>query len=238
MLKNSKYGTPLRYTGIPAIISLIVGLIFAPIRDALIDAETAQNVLLQAIPFVAIFITILMLFILLIAVVAIRLHGRISQRAHQAIERTLVVGLIVGMVSMLQAIHIVGYRFGFILLLISLLSFILWTHVTPREDDKNFPAPTNRENMFGGIAGLIVAGIFVAYLFLSFQPSEPYGIRQRQWEFMSDEQKAEVEDEALSEFQTLQIPYFVFISLIPGALAFFVVRETVMPKQKNDQQIT
>lgn len=41
----------LKYVGVPALVIFIFGLVSAPLRDAIFDQETAQEVLLQAIPF-------------------------------------------------------------------------------------------------------------------------------------------------------------------------------------------
>ena len=235
MEQRNLYFLWLKYVGVPALIVFIFGLVSAPLRDAIFDQETSQEVLLQALPFVSIFVTIILLFILLIAFVAIRLHKSIPHRTHRAIELTLVAGILVGLVSMFQSVNIVGYNYGFLLLLIILLSFILWIHVTPRmkSDDEKLPPFSRRDVMTGLIAGVITA-VLVISLFTSIgQPQEPFGLRQRQWESYDEDRQAEIRDQALSEFQSIQIPYFVVLSLVPGALVFFAVRELVASKTEE-----
>ena len=161
MARRDWYLIAWKYAGLPALAMLILGLIASPLRDALVDEETADEVLLQAIPYVAIFITIILLFILTIAFVAIRLHKRMVNHAHQAIEWTLVGGIVIGLTSMLQRVNIVAYEFGFLLLLFSLLAFILWTHVTPASagEQPSGQRTSNKETRMLGV--LLVVGILV-----------------------------------------------------------------------------
>jgi hypothetical protein len=229
---------PLKYAGIPAAIIFVFGLIFSPLRDAIFSEDQAQEVLLQAIPYVAIFITVLLLFIIFVAFVAIRLHKRVTHRTHQTIELTLVGGILIGLVSMLQSINIVGYQHGFLLLLFCLLSFILWTHVTPRATDsyKDVAGFSQRDTIAGAVVGIAIAALVIAFFSLSFKPEAPYGLRQRQWDTYDEDRQATIEDAAWSDYRSKSLPYFVILSLVPGALAFFGVREILVVGAKEDSE--
>jgi hypothetical protein len=48
------------------------------------------------------------------------------------IETVLIVGIVAGVIGMFQPWLIIFYKYGFIVLLVSTLGFIWWTHVRPR----------------------------------------------------------------------------------------------------------
>ena len=118
---------------IAAVITLLLGIVAGPVIDSLATEEQmATNVLLSAIPFVLIVVSIILLFISLIWLVASLLNNRISERIYRPIEWITIAGIILGIFGMFQPWSFAGYRFGFILLLFSTLSFILWSHVVPK----------------------------------------------------------------------------------------------------------
>jgi hypothetical protein len=51
---------------------------------------------------------------------------------HRPIERALIIGIIVGIVGLFQPIAFVFYTVSFIILFISTLGFIFWSHIIPR----------------------------------------------------------------------------------------------------------
>jgi len=89
-------------------------------------------VFLNAIPFVLIFVSIILTFIALIVVVSSLLSNNMSPRIYQFIERLLIAGIVLGVVGMFQPWLFIAYRYGFILLLFSTLAFILWSHILPK----------------------------------------------------------------------------------------------------------
>ena len=118
-------------------ILLILGLISNPIIRSLATPEQlAQNVLLNAIPFILIFAAIILAFIAVIAFVADALNSNISQRLYKVIERLLIGGIILGIFGMLQPWLHLAFKYGFLLLLFSTLGFILWSHVTPKREER------------------------------------------------------------------------------------------------------
>ena len=117
------------------VVSLILGLLSGPfIESRTTEQQRADNVLLNAIPFVLIFVAILLTFILLIVIIGSMLNNNVSQRIHNIILSILIAGIILGVLGMFQPWVFAAYKYGFVLLLISILLFIVWSHVTPRRE--------------------------------------------------------------------------------------------------------
>jgi hypothetical protein len=118
---------------ISAIVLLILGLVAGPlIRSWATEEQLAQNVLLSAIPFILIFVAILLGFITVITVVARLLNDNIDPKLYKTIESIIIAGIVLGIIGMFQPWHIIFYKNGFRVLLISTLAFMLWSHVTPK----------------------------------------------------------------------------------------------------------
>lgn len=118
---------------IAAIILLILGFAAGPvIRSIATEQQLASNILLSAIPFVLIFAAIILFFISLVAFLASILNHHISAQIHRPIELTIIAGIVLGIIGMFQPWWFTGFRVGFFVLLISTLSFILWSHIIPR----------------------------------------------------------------------------------------------------------
>ncbi|MBV7330957.1 hypothetical protein KFU94_22500 [Chloroflexi bacterium TSY] len=86
---------------------------------------------IQAILFIVGFLCVLGVFIYFIRRVSARLDNKIDPRTYTLVERLIIAGIIIGIVAMFQPWIFVGYKYGFLLLLFSTLSFIVWSHVTP-----------------------------------------------------------------------------------------------------------
>ena len=116
-------------------VLLILGFVAGRyINATMTEEQLADNIFINAIPFVLIFAAIILGFIAIIYVVASMLDNNISKRAHRIVEQILIVGIVLGVVGMFQPWIFEGYKYGFVLLLISTLSFILWSHVTPKRE--------------------------------------------------------------------------------------------------------
>jgi hypothetical protein len=112
---------------------LILGAAAGPVIQATAtEKQLASNVLLSAIPFILIFVAIVLTFIALISITASFLNYKISTQTYRPIELTIVAGIILGVVGMFQPWWFGGFRLGFYLLLLSTLAFILWSHIIPR----------------------------------------------------------------------------------------------------------
>jgi hypothetical protein len=114
-------------------LTLILGLVARPVINALTtEKQRATNVLLSAIPFILIFVSILLAFISLIRISASVLNNNISPSIYRAIEMVLIAGIVLGVLGMFQPWLIIFYKVGFIVLLLSTLGFIWWSHIKPK----------------------------------------------------------------------------------------------------------
>ncbi len=227
---NIRYAGPIRALGGIALVGIVIAVIFPALRDALIPAESQRAVLIQAVPFVAAFIAVLLLYILVIVLSARRLNGRISNRAHAPITWVLIVGIAAGVVFLFQPFFMIGYRFGFTLLLISTLGFILWSHIEPRSSrhDAALPPIKPTQHLVGAVVAAVVALLLFFTLLSANMPQEPYGLRQRVWDRYDEARKVEIASEMVNTFNVVEVPFLVMLSLFPAALAYFAVRE-LMP---------
>ena len=117
---------------IMAIVLSIAGLILAAvIPAAFTQQQLADNILLNAVPFVIVFVGILLCFITLIWLVALRYNDRISAARYRRVERWLIAGIVLGVIGMFQPWLFQAYQIGFLVLLGSTLGFIVWSHVVP-----------------------------------------------------------------------------------------------------------
>jgi hypothetical protein len=122
---------------IAAVTCLILGLAAGPtINATTTEAQRATNVILSAIPFVLIFAAIILFFIAFIWLVATALSHQISEKPYRLVERGLIAGIGLGIFGMFQPWLFAGYKYGFPLLLVSTLGFIVWSHITPRTGAK------------------------------------------------------------------------------------------------------
>jgi uncharacterized membrane protein (DUF485 family) len=114
-------------------VTLVLGLVAGPAIQALTtEKQRATNVLLSAIPFILIFVAILLAFISLINMSASVLNNSISSRIYLAIERILIAGIVLGIFGMFQPWLLILYKIGFMVLLVSILGFIWWSHIKPK----------------------------------------------------------------------------------------------------------
>lgn len=104
------------------------------INSTMTEEQLADNVFLNAIPFVLIFAAIILGFIAIIVVVGSMLNDNVPGRTHRIIEQILIAGIVLGVVGMFQPWIFEGYKYGFLLLLISTLGFIVWSHVAPKRE--------------------------------------------------------------------------------------------------------
>jgi hypothetical protein len=118
---------------ITIVVTLILGFVASPLINALTtEKQRATNVLLSAIPFILKFVAILLTFISMINMSASMLNDNISPRIHRAIERALIAGIVLGIFGMFQPWLIIFYKYGFLVLLVSTLGFIWWSHIKPK----------------------------------------------------------------------------------------------------------
>jgi len=120
---------------ISVVILLILGSIAGPlIRSNFTEKERVSNVLLEAIPFILFFVAIILTFITLISLVASVLNDNIARRTHMMIERIIMFGIVGGVIGLFQPWWFLVYKYSFMFLLVSTLSFILWSHIRPKRE--------------------------------------------------------------------------------------------------------
>ncbi len=230
---SSKYLGPIKRLGGIALVLFVIALIFPTISNAIFSEETRKQVLINAVPFFAAFIGILLLFALLIVLMAKRYNGRVPARCHSGIERVLVAGILFSVFFLFQPFSIVPYRYGFLLLLAATLSFILWSHVVPAgaRVSEGMPPLGTRQHLIGAAAALIVVVLMSVAIINMNAPTEPYGVRDRVWNSYSAERKAEVAAAATGDFSSVETPFIIIFSLFPAAVIYFAVREVVAERR-------
>ncbi len=124
--------TPAAIILIVAAILTAIGLITAPIIGALPADVRTNNVLITGVPFILMFVALVLAFVVFIHSVAVRLNGKISARSHGIIEAILIGGVVFGLLGMFQPWAIGGYQIGFHVLLVCFLAFNVWSHVSPK----------------------------------------------------------------------------------------------------------
>lgn len=95
--------------------------------------ETTQidNVIVIAVPFISYFVAILLVYIFLINLFSQILNYRISARIYKPVNTLIIAGIIGGILMMLQPFTIVLFKISFMVVLVSLLLFIVWSHIIP-----------------------------------------------------------------------------------------------------------
>ena len=111
---------------------VLLGLSFAarPLIVALASPEQANNnVLLIAIPFLLIFVPIILGYMALIVFTGKLISGRVPETVHRVIEYVFIAGIFLGIIGMFQPWVFALFKISFLVLLFSTLGFILWSHV-------------------------------------------------------------------------------------------------------------
>ncbi|GIV79940.1 hypothetical protein FKZ61_020795 [Litorilinea aerophila] len=95
------------------------------------EQQIANNVLLAAIPFILIFVAIVLAFVTLIVVASTYLSHAVPESIYRVVEYAAMAGILAGIVAMFQPWSLALYRLGFLLLFMATLFYILWSHISP-----------------------------------------------------------------------------------------------------------
>ncbi|MDW8317245.1 MAG: hypothetical protein RMN53_05275 [Anaerolineae bacterium] len=115
-----------------ALVLIVLGLIATRLVPILTTPQQrADNVLISAVPFILIFVGILLFYITLIVIAARTFSYRIDPKLYNGVMRVIIAGILLGILGMFQPWTIALYTYGFVLLLVSLLLYILWSHIVP-----------------------------------------------------------------------------------------------------------
>ena len=130
---TKRFRPPTRLLIIAAIL-LISGLLVQPITSKPPEKVTATTVLITGIPFLLIFVAILMTYIAQIVAKSRYYSNHISEKRFNPVFYACMAGIVIGILMMFQPFKLVFFTIGFLVLLFSLLSFIAVSHITPRKE--------------------------------------------------------------------------------------------------------
>lgn len=235
----SRYIAPMKWLGGIAILLFAFAYAFGNVAPTLVSENVRNGVLFHAIPFFAAFVGILLLFILLIVLVALRFNGKIPGRMYKGMEYVIIGGILFGVVCLFNPWNLVPYRYGFLLLLGSTLAFILWSHLAPpRTDyDAGIPRLTTMQQVIGFAAGLLVLAALTLGAISVNGPKPPYSLRERVWNSYPPERQAEVAAAAEQQFTSVEMPFLVVFNFFPAAAVYMVVRELAVGRRKAPEVV-
>lgn len=239
-MRPSEYRGPILWLGGSAIFAVVFGLLFRAVSPLLFPPALADQVIVQAIPFVGIFAAIILLFILSITLASLRFRRIVPLRTHRPVELLTIAGILIGIVALFQPWHLGPYSFGFGLVLISTLAYIFWSHIEPRSERATGAVPsfTRRASTAGTVSGLVIAILTFWWLAVAAVPSPPYGMFPRQYDRLAAEEQAEVAAQALVEYRYAYLPFLAIYAALPGVIGFYLVRETVTLRREEDEPST
>jgi hypothetical protein len=114
-----------------------IGGIVAVIMTFALALIVALQVRITAAVAVPLFVATVYEFALVIAVTARTLGGRVSYRAFMVGTLTIIAIILAGVVLMFQPITPKPFNLGFDFVLIALLAFNIWSHVTSKPREQN-----------------------------------------------------------------------------------------------------
>jgi len=212
-------------------VVLAFGGLFKLYTESQMSDEQQQEVLIKGIPYVTIFVALILAFAGIIVLVAIRFDGRVPQRSYRPIEALFVAGILIGVVGLFQGWKLFAYEYGFLLLLFSLAAFMIWSHVGPMPIRRSLALPplTRRAHVIALAAGFVVWAVVAWALIQNVKPAEPYGYSPTVWSYMEPAEQEQIAQDADAEYQNARIPVMLLFSLMPAALIYFAVREVAPP---------
>ena len=141
-MEDTRPITPLpKALPISGVVLLILGIVAIPlVQNIFSEEQLSRNAILSGIPFILIFAAIIIFFMAFIWFASNRLNFRISARTYSLVEKIIIGGIILGIILMFQPWVFVLFRYGFYLLLIATLAFLVWSHIAA-EDSLDELAP-------------------------------------------------------------------------------------------------
>lgn len=111
-------------------LALVGGMLAVVLALAIIVVIVLQVTVSAAIA-IPMFVALIVEFGLIIALASRTVSGRVSRNVYLISILAVIAGILIGIVLMFQPWTPVPFNLGFDLVLISLLTFIVWSHVTP-----------------------------------------------------------------------------------------------------------
>jgi hypothetical protein len=131
ILPNRKLQPPFGLI-IASVLLVIWGLVYkSVILVTILDKTQINPVILIAIPFISYFMASLLVYIFVVNVVSHILSYRIPENIYRLINIFVMAGIVGGVMMIFQPFSLAAYKPSFMVVLISLLGFILWSHVSP-----------------------------------------------------------------------------------------------------------
>lgn len=130
---NKRFHPPIRLLIVAALL-LVCGFVAQPIVAAMPEKSSALGVLINGIPFLFIFVAILLTYIALIITLSRYYSGYVSEKRFKPVLFAPMVGIVLGVIFMFQPLMRELFTLGFIILLVSLLSFIAISHIVPKKE--------------------------------------------------------------------------------------------------------
>jgi hypothetical protein len=118
---------------VAAVVLWIAGIIGQPLvlQYTTIQQRT-DNAILGGLPTILIIIGIIVAFIDLIILLATLLNNRVPEKIYNPILTALICGIVAGVVGMFQPFLFELYQIGFGVLFVSLIGFMVWSHIVPK----------------------------------------------------------------------------------------------------------
>jgi len=118
-----------------AAVMLALSFAARPVLRALVpNLESSTNVILLAIPFLLVFVPIILGFMAVIVFVSKVLYQRVQERTYKVIEYVFILGIVLGIISMFQPWTFLLFKPGFFVLFGSLIGFMVWSHVAVKQE--------------------------------------------------------------------------------------------------------
>lgn len=95
------------------------------------EKEQINNVILVAVPFICYFVAVLLVYIFIINVIGQLLNRRVPEKIYKVINFIIIAGIILGIIMMMQPFTIILFKMSFMVVLVSLLLFMIWSHISP-----------------------------------------------------------------------------------------------------------
>lgn len=227
----------IRFVIVIAVV-LAFGGLFHLYTVEVLSQDQQEEVLIKAIPFVAVFVSIVLAFVFVIVSAAILLSGKVPPRSYRPIELIIIGGILLGVVGLFQGWKLFTYEYGFLLLLFSLLAFMVWSHVEPLppSQSKTLSPLSQNAHRIGLIAGIVIWIAIAVLSSVAVRPEEPYGFSPQIWNRMMDEAEQEAAaDDAEDEYIQVKIPVLILVSLMPAGIVYFAVREIIAQRERENQ---
>jgi hypothetical protein len=108
------------------------GLTIPLATPALQPGQEPPNVIVTLIPFIFFLFGILVTFIAFVILLCTLFNNNVREELYRPVEILLIVGIILGVLGMIQPLRIELYNLGFLLLFACTIGYIIWSHIVPR----------------------------------------------------------------------------------------------------------